>query len=174
MKTEYEIRVLEINKEEMIKRLEELGATKKGEYNQKRYVYDVKPVNENKWIRLRTNGDKTTLTLKEITANTVDGTKEIEFEVSSMEAANEFLHELGFDYRNYKCNSSGFFEHAGYQGNVLQDPSGNWYTDKRRRRHCKNYGSSVYRCRRNSFKYKQDFSEYSECYIPYPQSGKLY
>ena len=104
MKTEYEIRVLEINKEEMIKRLEELGAIKKGEYNQRRYVYDVKPVNENKWIRLRTNGEKTTLTLKEITQNTVDGTKEIEFEVSSMEAANEFLHELGFDYRNYQEN----------------------------------------------------------------------
>lgn len=29
MKTEYEIRILEIYKEEMIKKLEELGATKK-------------------------------------------------------------------------------------------------------------------------------------------------
>ena len=51
MKTEYEIRVLEINKEEIIKKLEKLGATKLGEFNQKRYVYDLKPIDENKWIR---------------------------------------------------------------------------------------------------------------------------
>ena len=39
MKTEYEIRVLEVNKEEIFKKLENLGAIRKGEYNQKRYVY---------------------------------------------------------------------------------------------------------------------------------------
>ena len=104
MKTEYEIRILEINKEKMINILEELGATKTGEYNQRRYVYDVKPKDDNKWIRLRTNGEKTTLTLKKVTKNTIDGTKEIEFEVGSMEAANEFLHQIGFDYRNYQEN----------------------------------------------------------------------
>ena len=32
MKTEYEIRILEINKEEMVKKLEELGAIKKGKF----------------------------------------------------------------------------------------------------------------------------------------------
>lgn len=31
MKTEYEIRILEINKKEMINKLEKLGATKNGE-----------------------------------------------------------------------------------------------------------------------------------------------
>ena len=36
MKTEYEIRVLEVNQNEIIKKLEKLGATKKGEFNQKR------------------------------------------------------------------------------------------------------------------------------------------
>ena len=44
MKTEYEIRVLEINKEETIKKLEELGAIKKGEFHQKRFLYYLKPV----------------------------------------------------------------------------------------------------------------------------------
>ena len=62
MKTEYEIRILEIDKEEMIKKLENLGAKKIGEYNQKRYVYDLKPIEKEKWIRLRTNGINTTLT----------------------------------------------------------------------------------------------------------------
>lgn len=46
MKTEYEVRVLEINKEKLIKKLEELHAKKVGEFNQKRYVYDTIPKND--------------------------------------------------------------------------------------------------------------------------------
>lgn len=104
MKTEYEIRILEINKEETIKKLEELKAIKKGEFNQKRYVYDLKPAEENKWIRLRTNGKITTLTYKDVTSNTIDGTKELEFEVENFEKANEFLEKIGFKNRNYQEN----------------------------------------------------------------------
>ena len=69
MKTEYEIRVLEINVEEMTKKLEKMGAKKVGEFEQKRYVYDLKPAEEGKWIRLRTNGKKTTLTYKDIVSH---------------------------------------------------------------------------------------------------------
>lgn len=64
MNTEYEIRVLEIDKEKLIKKLEELGAEFKGDNEQKRYVYDIIPKEDGKWIRLRTNGRKTTLTYK--------------------------------------------------------------------------------------------------------------
>ena len=105
MKTEYEIRVLEINKEEIMKKLEELGATKIGEFNQKRYVYDLKPVEENKWIRLRTNGIKTTLTYKDIESNTIDGTKEVELEVDNFETTNEFLERIGFRNKGYQENN---------------------------------------------------------------------
>lgn len=104
MKTEYEIRILEINKEEMIKKLEELGATKKGNFEQKRYVYDLKPVEKGKWIRLRTNGKVTTLTYKDIVSNAVDGTKEVEFEVEDFDKANEFLEKIGFKNRSYQEN----------------------------------------------------------------------
>ena len=105
MKTEYEIRVLEIDKQQIIKKLEELGATKKGEFNQKRYVYDLKPVEENKWIRLRTNGIKTTLTYKDIESNTIDGTKEVEIEVDDFETTNEFLERIGFKNKGYQENN---------------------------------------------------------------------
>lgn len=104
MKTEYEVRVLEINEEKMIKKLETLGATKVGEYEQKRYVYDVIPKNEHQWIRLRTNGKKTTLTFKNIEKTTVDGTKELEVEVSSFEDTNEFLERIGFKSKAYQEN----------------------------------------------------------------------
>ena len=93
MKTEYEIRILDVNKEEMIKKLEKLGATLKGEFEQKRYVYDLKPVEKDKWIRLRTNGNVTTLTYKNIVSNTIDGTKEVEFEVEDFN--NTFRWKLG-------------------------------------------------------------------------------
>lgn len=104
MKTEYELRVLEVNKEEMIKKLEELGAVYKGNFYQKRYVYDLKPAESGKWIRLRTNGKTTTLTYKDIVSNTIDGTREVEFEVSDFETANEFLERIGFKNRGYQEN----------------------------------------------------------------------
>ena len=104
MKTEYEIRVLEIEKESIVKKLESLGAIQKGEYNQKRYVYDLKPIQIAKWIRLRTNGIETTLTYKDIESNTIGGTKEVEFKADSFEVANEFLNKIGFMPRNYQEN----------------------------------------------------------------------
>lgn len=36
-KTEYEVRVLEIDQEKLKEKLEKLGAIKQGDYNQKRY-----------------------------------------------------------------------------------------------------------------------------------------
>lgn len=105
MKTEYEIRILEIDKEKIIKKLEELGAKRQGEFNQKRYVYDLRPAEEDKWIRLRTNGKDTTLTYKNIEEETLDGTKEIEIKVDDFNLANEFLNKLGFIARNYQENN---------------------------------------------------------------------
>lgn len=104
MKTEYEIRVLEVDKEKMIEKLESLNAVKKGEFNQKRYVYDLRPKEDGKWIRLRTNGKNTTLTFKNIVSNTIDGTKEVELEVENIEKTNEFLEAIGFKNRNYQEN----------------------------------------------------------------------
>lgn len=104
MKTEYEVRILEINEKVLIQKLEELGATKIGEYNQKRYVYDLKPASPQKWIRLRTNGKTTTLTYKNIETNKIDGTKELEIEVSDFEATNTMLEILGYQNKGYQEN----------------------------------------------------------------------
>ncbi len=104
MKTEYEIRVLEINKEEIVNKLKKLGAIMKGNFKQKRYVYDLKPAENGKWIRLRTNEKVTTLTYKDIVSNTLDGTKEVEFEVEDFDKANEFLEKIGFINRSYQEN----------------------------------------------------------------------
>lgn len=104
MKTEYEVRVLEIDKDSLIKKLEKLGAKKEAEYEQKRYVYDLLEKDDGKWIRLRTNGSKTTLTYKDITSDRIDGTKECEIEVSSFENTNEILNKMGYFSKAYQEN----------------------------------------------------------------------
>ena len=104
MKTEYELRVLEIDKEEIAKKILELGGRLEGEFEQKRYVYDFIPKIHDKWIRLRTNGKKATLTIKEITKDTIDGTRELEIEVSNFEDTNRILNELGYKSKAYQEN----------------------------------------------------------------------
>lgn len=115
MTTEYEVRVLEINEKELIKKIEILGGVKKAEYQQKRYVYDLNPAQKNKWIRLRTNGEYTTLTYKSIINDEIDGTKEIELKVSSFEIANEFLEKIGFKNKAYQENRRIQYELEGVE-----------------------------------------------------------
>ena len=104
MKTEYELRVFEIEPKSIMNRLEDLGANKIGDFEQKRYVYNLNHAQDGKWIRLRTNGIKTTLTYKDIVSNTIDGTKEIEVEVSDFEATNELLEKMGYFNKGYQEN----------------------------------------------------------------------
>ncbi len=104
MHTEFEARVLDINKELVIKKLEELGAKKIAEFDYKRRVYNFNPPTDHKWIRLRTDGNKTTLTIKKIENLSIDGTKEMEIEVSNFEETNRILEELGYRAHTYQEN----------------------------------------------------------------------
>ena len=104
MKTEYEARILEINKEEFIKKLENLGATKVADYIQKRYIYDFNPAIKGKWIRLRDTGKEVTLTIKEIKNDSIDGTKELEIKANDFDTTNLILNELGYKSRLYQEN----------------------------------------------------------------------
>ena len=65
MHIEYEVRILEIDEAQIKEKLDKIA---KFEWNQlqRRYVYDFIPKEKNKWIRLRTNGNKTTLTIKNL------------------------------------------------------------------------------------------------------------
>ena len=104
MHKEIEERILEINKDEIIKKLESIGARKVGEWYQKRYVYDFKPKRENEWIRLRDTGEEITLTYKNVEKNTVDGTKELEIKVDNFEDTNSMLEILGYRRKAYQEN----------------------------------------------------------------------
>ena len=101
MNTECEIRILNIDVEELVKKLEELGASKIGEYDQKRYVYDVIPKEEGKFVRLRTNGVKTTLTYKDKKYTSMSSTKELELEIEDFEKAHMLLTSAGLNTDRY-------------------------------------------------------------------------
>ncbi|MBO5143223.1 MAG: CYTH domain-containing protein [Clostridia bacterium] len=104
MNSEYEVRLLDINQEEFINKIESVGAKFINKYDQVRYVYDFNPKIENKWMRLRTDGFKTTLTIKEYRDTSIGGTKEIEIEVSDMQKTDEILNELGYKKRSVQEN----------------------------------------------------------------------
>lgn len=104
MKTETEARLLDCNVEEMLKRLKRCSAEFVGDWLQVRNCYDFTPVKENSWIRLRTNGKETTLTIKEIATSKIDGTKESEIVVSDFDTADEILNKLGYKARSVQEN----------------------------------------------------------------------
>ena len=104
MHTEYEVRILEIDVDSIKKKLEEVGATFEWDRVQRRYVYDFIPKVDSKWIRLRTNGIKNTLTIKDLVTSKIDGTRELEIEVDDFDNTNKILEELGYVHRNYQEN----------------------------------------------------------------------
>jgi len=104
MYNEYELRVLNIDKEKFIKDIEKNGAKFVNNYDQKRYVYDFNPIDENRWIRLRTDGTKTTLAIKEYKNDSIGGTEEVEIVVSDMETTDLILEKLGYHKRSIQEN----------------------------------------------------------------------
>ena len=104
MKKEIEARLLECNVENFLNNLKINNAIFVGDWIQLRNCYDFNPIKKNSWIRLRTNGIETTLTIKEILANKIDGTQECEIEVSDFNKTNEILNKLGYIARSKQEN----------------------------------------------------------------------
>lgn len=104
MNIEYEVRLLEVDVQDFIKKLEQVGAEFQWDRLQRRYVYDFKPKVEGKWIRLRTNGVDTTLTIKNIVSSKIDGMEELELVVDDFEKCNLILNELGYIPKGYQEN----------------------------------------------------------------------
>lgn len=92
---ESELRIFNANADMIRHALQKINAPKKEELHFKRAVLDVMPINPNKWIRVRTDGTKTTLAVKERITHSVDGTGEIEIEVSDFDKTLQLLQDLG-------------------------------------------------------------------------------
>lgn len=104
METEYEVRVLNIDVDKVINILENIGAKKIGSYFQKRYVYDIVKGENDRFVRVRDNGEVVTITYKDKRIRTISGTKELEIEVNDFQKAKELLNNLGFTDGPYQEN----------------------------------------------------------------------
>ena len=104
MKKEIEARLLDVDVESFRKKLEDNNAIFVGDWLQMRYCYDFNPPEKNRWIRLRTNGQDATLTIKEKNSDKIDGTSESEVWVSDFEETDRILNKLGYEARSKQEN----------------------------------------------------------------------
>ena len=104
MKSEIECRALEVDVKDLLNKLKANNARFVGDWLQVRNCYDFNPVRENSWIRLRTNGKETTLTIKEVQGDKVGDTKESEIVVSDFNITDEILNKLGYYARSKQMN----------------------------------------------------------------------
>ncbi|MQY28302.1 class IV adenylate cyclase [Nocardia aurantia] len=102
MPIEHEAKILGIDPDTIERRILELGGNNHGERFMRRYVYDITPSDESRWIRLRDNGNSVTLAVKEITSDAIDGTHEVEVTVDDFAATNSLLGILGFTPKSYQ------------------------------------------------------------------------
>jgi adenylate cyclase class 2 len=102
--TEFEAKALQINPHEIAERIADAGGVHVADRMMRRYVYDVRPSVARKWIRLRDTGQETTLCVKEIVSDAVDGVREIETPVGDFDTAHSLLTSLGFTAKAYQEN----------------------------------------------------------------------
>lgn len=103
MQTEYEAKFLNVDLKSLRMSLVELNAKSVQErVLMKRVLFDH-PTIENAFIRIRDEWDHITMTWKHVVDHKkVDGTKEIELEVSDFNNAKAFINFLGISTRSYQ------------------------------------------------------------------------
>lgn len=104
MPIEHEAKILDIDPAAVEEVILAQGGVRLGERLMRRYVYDIVPGDMSKWIRLRDTGSEVTLTVKVITSDAIDGTREVETTVGSFEDTNTLLGLLGFTAKSYQEN----------------------------------------------------------------------
>jgi adenylate cyclase class 2 len=107
MKPEIEVKFLDINHNELREKLSTLGAVcTKPERLMKRKNYDFSDgrlgKERNGWVRVRDEGDKITLSYKQLNNRELDGTHEVCLTVDSFEDADSFLKELGLEPNSHQ------------------------------------------------------------------------
>ncbi|MEI6660089.1 MAG: CYTH domain-containing protein [bacterium] len=96
---EFEVTYLEVDVPTIENNLVNIGATRMGDYHFRRALFDYPDLRLNakdSWVRLRTDGSKTTLAYKETNKEGRDGVKEIEVVVDSYEKTYDLFLAMGF------------------------------------------------------------------------------
>ena len=106
MKHEYEAKFLSIDVADLQAKLTALGAVQTFPRTLlTRKIFENDALEGGAWIRLRDEGTRCTLTLKQVSDSTsIDGTTEIETEVTDLPAMAEILSRLGLHEVRYQEN----------------------------------------------------------------------
>lgn len=114
MKKEFETQILDIDVNQIIKKLRALGAKETSEYLQKRWVFDIAPCtvkSTGEWIRLRQAGkNKPTITYKNKLGSNLSDTSEIEVEVADFNKTAEIFSKMPFKGQYYQETKRAKFE----------------------------------------------------------------
>lgn len=107
MQTEIEAKFLHVDHDQIRAKLQELGATCEQPMRlmrRKNYDYPDQALSKryNGWVRVRDEGDKITLSYKQLNDRTLLGTKEVSVMVDSFEAADQFLVAIGLEANSYQ------------------------------------------------------------------------
>lgn len=107
MQTEIEAKFLRVDFDDVRKRLQAAGAVCDQPMRMmRRKTYDY-PGNRlsnefNGWVRVRDEGDKVTLSYKQLNDRTLHGTKEITLVVDDFASADSFLLAIGLEQKSYQ------------------------------------------------------------------------
>ncbi len=88
MPSEIELKILGIDKKEVVSRLKKLNAKKLAKYNFRQILFPIKKNSSfESWCRLRTDGKSTVFTLKEQSGKGISNTQEYEMKMLNFENA---------------------------------------------------------------------------------------
>lgn len=89
---EIETKIIDINEKEVRDKLVKIGAKKAGKIFYRRYVFSLAKIKEiDEFVRVRTDGKKTTITYKYRKGNGLRNTEEIETEVGDFRKSSRIL-----------------------------------------------------------------------------------
>lgn len=104
MKTEFEVKFVNVNHDQIREKLSALGAKLVKPMTLMRRIIIEPPhlAEKNAYIRIRDEGSKTTITYKQFDELSVDGAKEIEIVVDNFEKAKELFSLAGLKYKSFQ------------------------------------------------------------------------
>lgn len=107
MQTEIEAKFLDVSHDAIRERLKKLGAKREHQMRlmrRKNFDFPDKKLEKEKvgWVRVRDEGDKTTLAYKQLDDRGLHGTKEVSLVVNSFEDTCVFLENIGLVQQSYQ------------------------------------------------------------------------
>jgi adenylate cyclase class 2 len=126
MQTEIEAKFIHINPDQLRQKLRQLGAVLVNpERLMRRRNFDLAPSHpqyHKGWIRVRDEGDKITLTYKQLNDRTLHGTKEINLVVSDFDSACALLEATGLTPTSYQETKRESWTLGGVEVEIDQWP----------------------------------------------------